>query len=94
VLTELKRKTWRVYQRELGQKVERWRSMALWWICSLQGLHSSIRRAKGAKKKVASVKYKWVLLGCDLGGETEIQREERRQRREEEENKITKDHLY
>ncbi len=93
MLTELKMKTWRVNQRELGEKVERWRSMALWWICSLQDLHSSIRRAKGAKK-VAFVKYKWVLLGCDLGGETEIQREERRQRREEEENKITKDHLY
>jgi hypothetical protein len=80
VLTELKRKTWRVHQRELGEKVERWRSMALWWICSLQDLHSSIRRAKGAKK-VAFVKYKWVLLGCDLGGETEIQREEKKTKR-------------
>lgn len=68
--------------------------MALWWICSLQDLHLSIWRAKGAKKKVASVKYKWVLLGCDLGRETEIQREERRQRREEEENKITKDYIF
>jgi hypothetical protein len=70
-------KTWRVNQRELGEKVERWRSMALWWICSLQDLHLSIQRAKGAKK-VAFVKYKWVLLGCDLGGETEIQREEKK----------------